>query len=597
MQNKTDLILFNKYKDLYKKILLKNENKSIQKNNDINFDSLTEFDLLFLNLEGSVHKKSQIINFDINNEFLINFSSWSSRSKYKFPKYFSTTKEIEKSFRNNKNVFLNTINSNTIKEIISNLSKKNKYNFITFDIKTIYQIEKTNKWGDYEDVIEQFLTYLNFISLSNKNIVLVIKNFFDLSFTNSNNGFLNYGNFELIKQVLHNPYIKIIIYSTDHAMNLFAKECEIFSYFDKISVPSIIDNIDENINKFFEFNLPRKIRIKSDKNIKLTTKYIRQYSTAIYRDCEKLIDPTIDLTYSKLNKELNRYFAVNNNKYSYEEIKSLLNRNIKSQKEVINIISKYLFLNLNNYYINTHSFLFLGESGVGKTELSKQIAKTFYNNRLLIIDCTKIQDYKSFVNFIIDDDPKNSRSLFNYLKNNSNCFVLFDEIEKSAYLSKATFLGSMLSTKEIISIAGDKLKITNTIFSFTSNLYSSDLTKYKFNNKQIFSLLSSYFGNDFINNLDEFVYFNPLRKYDLKDILLLKLDELSKNYNIILINKNEYIESLFKVGDPYNTLRYYISLMNSHFYNFAKDITDNIKTIKAYFSFETNQFEVYHEYN
>ncbi|WLP85769.1 AAA family ATPase [Mycoplasma seminis] len=524
-------------------------------------------------------------------------ASWCFDYKFYYPKYEIICQDIKTIFSKNKNIFINTADSNEIKHITSTLNFDGSFQQINIDMTKIHNIGKNNNWGDYEFAVANMFAYLNKISLVNSNILLVLSNFFSLSFSNSNDGFLNTTNVEFLKMLLDNPNIHILIYGNDSEFNLFCDNSDLPFYFDRINVQNLKSDPKSEITAFIKSNSQFLSQQAPEINKIMFQKYLEKYSNNIYKDCDNLFDFISSLNPTEFESKLKEYFNIIPYHLAYEEICSKLSKNIKSQSDAVETISKYLFLKLNKYDNNLNSFLFLGDSGVGKTELAKQISKNFYNNNIFIIDSTKIQTYDDFCKFIISDDPRDTNSLYMHLKSFPNSLVLFDEIEKSNFLCSSSFLSDLFKTSSITSTSGNELSIKNSIIIFTSNLFSQELKINKFSKSQIIDLMGSKFNSDFVKNLNEFIYFNSLNQTDMKLILKSKLHNFMKKNNIIILNEEEYVNSLFTVGEDIKTIRFYISIMQLHFDKITKNLETTHQRIQAYFSFETKELEIKNENN
>ncbi|MBQ8598691.1 MAG: ATP-dependent chaperone ClpB [Oscillospiraceae bacterium] len=187
------------------------------------------------------------------------------------------------------------------------------------------------------------------------------------------------------------------------------------------------------------------------------------------------------------------------------------------------------------------SFLFLGPTGVGKTQLAKALAKTLFDdaNNMVRIDMSEYME-KYSVSRLIGAPPgyvgyEEGGQLTEAVRRRPYSVVLFDEVEK-AHPDVFNILLQVLDDGRITDSQGRTVDFKNTIIILTSNLGShfiledlqddgeiSEEAKEKVN-----ALLKQSFRPEFLNRLDEIVFYKPLTRDNIKGIIDLQLADLQK---------------------------------------------------------------------
>ena len=187
------------------------------------------------------------------------------------------------------------------------------------------------------------------------------------------------------------------------------------------------------------------------------------------------------------------------------------------------------------------SFLFLGPTGVGKTELAKTLAYTLFDNEQNIIRIDMSEYMEKFsVSRLIGAPPgyvgyDEGGQLTEAVRRNPYSVVLFDEIEK-AHPDVFNILLQVLDDGRVTDSQGRTIDFKNTIIILTSNLGSDyllestekygDITDETKDN--IDKLLKANFRPEFLNRLDEIVIYKPLKKDEISKIVDLMLKDLEK---------------------------------------------------------------------
>ena len=186
------------------------------------------------------------------------------------------------------------------------------------------------------------------------------------------------------------------------------------------------------------------------------------------------------------------------------------------------------------------SFLFLGPTGVGKTELSKVIAKTIFdsNSSITRLDMSEYME-KHSVSKIIGAPPgylgfESGGQLTEAVRKNPYSLILLDEIEK-AHKDVLDILLQVLDDGIITDGQGRTISFKNSIIVLTSNLGGQSINDLSIRNedkneiKNVVNVeLKKFFKPEFLNRLDEIIIFQNLELNELKDIAKIQLKNLEK---------------------------------------------------------------------
>ncbi|AFJ90990.1 ATP-dependent chaperone ClpB [Blattabacterium sp. (Blaberus giganteus)] len=217
------------------------------------------------------------------------------------------------------------------------------------------------------------------------------------------------------------------------------------------------------------------------------------------------------------------------------------------------------------------SFLFMGNTGVGKTELAKTLAEYLFDddNNMVRIDMSEYQERHS-VSRLIGAPPgyigyDESGQLTEAIRRRPYSVILLDEIEK-AHSDVFNILLQILDDGRLTDNKGRIVNFTNTIIIMTSNIGSDVLQdnldkKISYNRmettkKTLIDLLKNIVRPEFINRIDEIILFKPLSRKEIRDIVKLQMKKLGEilynKKNICIESTNEAIEYLSEKGyDPH----------------------------------------------
>lgn len=300
---------------------------------------------------------------------------------------------------------------------------------------------------------------------------------------------------------------------------------EEYTKITKVKLPELRKEEKSYLNKKYEF-----VKIE-----KLEENHIKTLISRITKI------PVEDLNQDRKEKILN--------------IDKALGKKVIGQQEAVEKISNAIIrtaVGMKNRHKPIGTFLFTGNTGLGKTYLAKVLADTLYEGEesLIRFDMSEYMDSNSTTKFIGAPPGfvgyEEGGQLTEKVRINPYSVILFDEIEKA---NKQIFdiLLQILDEGRLTDNRGITIDFTNTIIILTSNILAgeddSDLYKRE---------LYQYFKPEFINRLDAIVKFNTLSYEDLMEITKIYLEEVKNDFEEIGVNfayTNEVIEKIVDLSD------------------------------------------------
>lgn len=249
-----------------------------------------------------------------------------------------------------------------------------------------------------------------------------------------------------------------------------------------------------------------------------------------------------------------------------------LHKRVVGQEEAIQAVANAIRRNragLNDEKKPIGSFMFLGTTGVGKTELAKALAEFLFDdeNNMTRIDMSEYQE-KHSVSRLVGAPPgyvgyDEGGQLTEAVRRRPYSVVLLDEVEK-AHPDVFNTLLQVLDDGRLTDNKGRLVNFKNTIIIMTSNL-GSHIIQENFENlneenhleivaktkEEVFDLLKQTLRPEFLNRIDETVLFQPLSRNEIGKIVQFQLRDINKmleSRNIILTATQEAIDFILKKG-------------------------------------------------
>lgn len=320
------------------------------------------------------------------------------------------------------------------------------------------------------------------------------------------------------------------------------------------STPKIIIDLENQINKLIaerDYALSRhdvETASKIDGKIGVFIEKIRTEKNKIYEDRSQ-VDACV--TASDIKKLISVWTKIPVADLSEEDSQKLMSledrlmKKVIGQTKAIEVVSRAVRrsrANVNDPNKPIGSFLFVGPTGVGKTELAKALCECVFGdiNSLIRFDMSEFQD-KTGINKLIGSAPgyvgyEQEGLLTEKVRKNPYSVVLFDEIEKASPEIYDVLL-QIMGEGRLSDNKGRLINFKNTIIILTSNVGYSSVKQSGFgfgssvDEFGVEDAIKRHFKPEFINRLDEIVVFNRLSKSDCYDVADILVNALIKRVN------------------------------------------------------------------
>jgi len=525
-----------------------------------------------------ISNNNQLINNIENNKILNEYVIKKNINNINKSLYYFREKELYdisyKLLQKNKcNIIVNgspNVGKRSIIECLPIFIKKNipglkDFKFITIDLNKFLDDDfptgfyfKKNE-NSYENIVLN--TIFDYLTNIQENTIVI----FDIGDININENRKFWQIFDRINHLfINNIFLQMIL------INDFIDNCDYVLNTNSYSVTTISH---PNKNELLSILNINKVQFEEFYNIELNDNNIKYLVDLIYDKYTTIIEinDTLDFILAKhsahskskkiSNKNILKYYELNNplsiHNVELEKLKTSLKENVFGQDEVIDsLINRFEIckagLNEKNKPIG--SFLFSGNSGTGKTEMARQLSY-FLNTKLLRYDMSEFQESHTISKFLGSPAGyvgyEEGSPLIQDLIKNPNSILLLDEIEK-AHPSVIKLFLQVLEEGTIKGSDGKQINLNNNIILFTTNagskLYSDKKSGFIINtdNNKSYDNIKDDFPIEFINRLDEVIYFNNLSKNNLKNIIDKEIKRI-----IRLLNKD--IKTIIS-DDTYNYL-------------------------------------------
>lgn len=325
-------------------------------------------------------------------------------------------------------------------------------------------------------------------------------------------------------------------------------------------IPEKIRQMEEEIRKM-DLQIERSIKFEAFDQAgeikKAQDALIKKYNRALDRHEKQLKERKLIVGENDIAEVVSVWTKIPLKKLAEKEserllkLESILHQRVIGQEEAVSAVARAMRrgrVGLQDPNRPIGSFLFLGPTGVGKTELSKALAEAMFGseNALIRVDMSEYMESHS-VSKMIGSPPgyvgfDEGGQLSEKVRRNPYSVVLFDEIEK-AHPDVFNILLQVLDDGHITDSKGRKVSFKNTIMIMTSNagaqriidpknlgfaVEESEKKSYEKMKSGVMEEVKRLFKPEFINRIDEIMVFHPLNKNNMKEIITLLSKSLTR---------------------------------------------------------------------
>ncbi len=456
--------------------------------------------------------------------------------------------------------------------LIKLFSKKLKQKDVPFELKNkklkelnfVTLLTGSKYRGQFEEKALKFL-----IEFSKSNDILVLENIHLMSSSGSSRG-TSLDFLIILREFLKDNNIQVIATTTyEELKNTIEKDNYLISFFQKIMLMELTKEDSEKILRFKSKNLLEEEIIVPDDLITNMVDNAKRYIRE-----KRLPDSAImiferSISKFKMNEKINSAkeisedivrdvigdllnTSINNITLSFKkkliELEENLNKVIIGQEEATKRLTSSIITSKMEYYTKPSRpdgvFLFIGPTGVGKTETAIALTKLLYGSEdyLIRIDMSEYMEKFTYSRFVGSAPGyvgyNDTNQLTDKVRQNPFSVILLDEIEKADPDLLSIFL-QIFDAGRLTDAKGNTVDFSNTTFVMTSNIgtslygytkmgYEADVNKNYVSNSMLIKNLKKYFTPEFLNRIDDVIIFNHLTKDDIKKIIDLQLVEVRK---------------------------------------------------------------------
>ncbi len=459
------------------------------------------------------------------------------------------------------------VGKTAIVEELAKLLKENKVpnlkNKMIYELDLASTVGGTKYRGEFEEKIKKILKKV----IEDGNCILFIDEIHNIIKAGGAEGAIDAAN--IIKPYLSRNQIQLIGATTeDEFQTIFEKDKALKRRFQVIKLEQTSKNETKEIlyqNKsiyesYYNLIIPNKVL---NHIVEVTSIYLPNLffpDKALDLLDNSCVIAKNELTINDVNNTFETYHKIAINSFSKSEIVlSKIKQKISGQDSAINKIVNTLSLIDNAIYDVDKpllNMLFLGPSGVGKTEISKIIGEVYFSKENIIyLDMSSYQEINSLNKLIGFSSQEANTKLVRDLKAHPKSLIILDEIEKASTEVLDFFL-QIFDQGFFDSIKGEKIDCRHTMIIMTSNYgfdknlhFKMNIDKNKINDSFLMDNLQNRFRFEFLSRIDEIIIFDFLNE---------------KSKNIIAKNYFKNLSINFEIGDINEVLTHSIDEYNMY---------------------------------